>query len=153
MLLIFHTNLAPGWLLIQVNFDPIQEIRPKVGSGGSFVSECSFARLEYMHKNTLDDGDKPKAHYKYAQTLALGVYTREKYLCRVKEGAGHLLEGGVLLGVYCTYVSVLSRIFWSAESFGLADQPSWKIGLPFSKFGPHMVQAQVRTWSDHKSVL
>ena len=41
MLLKLHTKLAPGWALIQVNFDPIQEIGPKVGGGRS------FARLWY----------------------------------------------------------------------------------------------------------
>jgi len=35
-----HVKLAPGWALIQVNFDSIQEIGPKVGVG------CSFARLQ-----------------------------------------------------------------------------------------------------------
>ena len=33
--LINHTKLAPGWELIRVNFGPIQEIGPKVGSGHS----------------------------------------------------------------------------------------------------------------------
>ena len=35
-------KLAPGWALIQVNFDPIQEIGQKVGDA------LSFARLQYM---------------------------------------------------------------------------------------------------------
>ena len=39
VLLKLHAKLAPGWVLIQVNFDPIQEIGPKV-EGGPF-----FARL------------------------------------------------------------------------------------------------------------
>ena len=30
---ISHAKLAPGWALIPVNFDPIQEIGPKVGVG------------------------------------------------------------------------------------------------------------------------
>ena len=30
---ISHTKLTPGWVLIQVNFDPIQDIGPKVGVG------------------------------------------------------------------------------------------------------------------------
>ena len=38
MLLKLYTKLAPGWVLIRVNFDPIQEIRPKVGGGRSFAS-------------------------------------------------------------------------------------------------------------------
>ena len=33
MLLKLHAKLAPGWELIRVNFDPIQEIGPKVGVG------------------------------------------------------------------------------------------------------------------------
>ena len=31
VLLKLHTKLAPGWALIRVNFDSIQEIGPKVG--------------------------------------------------------------------------------------------------------------------------
>ena len=42
MLLKLHTKLAPWWAFIRVNFDPIQEIGPKVG-GGPF-----FARLRYI---------------------------------------------------------------------------------------------------------
>ena len=41
-----HAKFALGWALIQVNFDPIQEIGSKVGGG------CSFMRLWYM-KNPL----------------------------------------------------------------------------------------------------
>ena len=45
--------------------------------------------------------------------LNTGVYTREKYLCKnlgVKEGGGHLLEGGVFSGTYgiCVIVVVIS---------------------------------------------
>ena len=47
VLLKLHAKLSPGWALIQVNFDPIQEIGPKVGGGRSFVSGPSFARLRY----------------------------------------------------------------------------------------------------------
>ena len=42
MLLKLHVKLSPGWALIQVNFDPIQEIGPKVGGGHSFVSGPLF---------------------------------------------------------------------------------------------------------------
>ena len=45
VLLKLHAKLALGWLLIQVNFDPIQEIGLKVGGGRSFVSGPSFAKL------------------------------------------------------------------------------------------------------------
>ena len=38
-------KLALGWTLIQVNFDPIQEIGPKVGGGHAFVSVGSYTRL------------------------------------------------------------------------------------------------------------
>ena len=48
VLLKLHAKLAPGWALISVNFDPIQEIGPKVGGGRSFVSGPFFARLRYM---------------------------------------------------------------------------------------------------------
>ena len=41
-------KLAPGWVLIQVNFHPEQEIGPKVGGGCSFESGCSFVRLWYI---------------------------------------------------------------------------------------------------------
>ena len=36
-----HAKFTPGWVLIQVNFDPIQEIGPKVGGGHSFKGGCS----------------------------------------------------------------------------------------------------------------
>ena len=44
MLLKLYAKLAPGWALIRVNFDPIQEIGPKVGGGHSFMSGSSFTR-------------------------------------------------------------------------------------------------------------
>ena len=44
VLLKLHAKLAPGWALIQVNFDLIQEIGPKVGCGRFFVSGPFFAR-------------------------------------------------------------------------------------------------------------
>ena len=40
-----YAKLAPRWALIWVNFDPIQEIEPKVGSGHSFEGGQSFVRL------------------------------------------------------------------------------------------------------------
>ena len=56
MLLKLHANLSPGWALIRVNLDPIQEIGPKVEGGHSFVSGAFFARLRYivvtMHMGT-----------------------------------------------------------------------------------------------------
>ena len=48
MLLKLGAKLAPGWALIQVNFDPTQEIGPKVGGGHSFMSGPFFARLQYV---------------------------------------------------------------------------------------------------------
>ena len=45
-----HAKFAPGWALIWVNFDPIQEIGPKVGGGHSFVSGPFFTRLWYLHE-------------------------------------------------------------------------------------------------------
>ena len=48
VLLKLHVKLAPGWVFIRVNFDPIQEIGPKVGGGRSFVSGPFFARLRYL---------------------------------------------------------------------------------------------------------
>ena len=47
VLLKLHMKLAPGWVLIQVNFDPIQEIGPKVGGGCTLVSGPFFARRGY----------------------------------------------------------------------------------------------------------
>ena len=44
VLLKLHMKLVPGWVLIQVNFDPIQEIGPKIGG------VCSFPRLRYNYK-------------------------------------------------------------------------------------------------------
>ena len=55
MLLKLNAKLAPGWALIQVNFDPIQEIGPKVGGGRSFVSGPFFARLRYFVVNAVDE--------------------------------------------------------------------------------------------------
>ena len=46
VLLKLHATFASGWVLIWVNFDPIQEIGPKVGGGRSFVSRPFFARLQ-----------------------------------------------------------------------------------------------------------
>ena len=37
VLLKVHSKIIPGWALIQVNVDLIQEIEPKVGGGCSFV--------------------------------------------------------------------------------------------------------------------
>ena len=48
VLLKLHAKLAPGWALIQVNFNPIQEIGPKVGGGRSCVCGPFFARLRYI---------------------------------------------------------------------------------------------------------
>ena len=45
VLLKLHMKLAPGWVLIRINFDPIQEIGQKVGGGCSFMSGPFFARL------------------------------------------------------------------------------------------------------------
>ena len=45
-----QAKLFPGWVLIQVNFDPIQEIGPKVGGEYSFVSGLSFTRLRYLQE-------------------------------------------------------------------------------------------------------
>ena len=39
VLLKLHTNLSPGWVLIRVNLDPIQEIGPKAEGGHS----CEWA--------------------------------------------------------------------------------------------------------------
>ena len=39
VLLKLHAKLAPGWVLIRVNFDPIQEIGPKVGGAWTLFRE------------------------------------------------------------------------------------------------------------------
>ena len=46
VLLKLNAKLAPGWALIQVNFDSsYKEIGPKAGDGRPFVSGPFFARL------------------------------------------------------------------------------------------------------------
>ena len=42
MLLQLHPKLAPGWVLIRVNFDPIQEMGPKVGGGRFLFRELAL---------------------------------------------------------------------------------------------------------------
>ena len=49
VLLKFHAKLAPGWVLIPVNSDPIQRIGLKVEGKHSFESGHSFTRLWYIH--------------------------------------------------------------------------------------------------------
>ena len=41
-------KVGPGWVLILVNFDPIQGIGSKVGSERSFMSAHSFMTLRYI---------------------------------------------------------------------------------------------------------
>ena len=43
-----HVKLTPGWVLIRTNFDPIQEIGPKVRGGHPFAGGRSFARLRHV---------------------------------------------------------------------------------------------------------
>ena len=50
MLLKLHAKLAPGWALIRIDFDRIQEIGQKVGGGRSFVSG-PFFRETTVHSN------------------------------------------------------------------------------------------------------
>ena len=46
---VLHAKFTPGWALIRVNFNPIQEFWPKVRGGVLFfVSGRSFARLRYI---------------------------------------------------------------------------------------------------------
>ena len=52
---ISHAELAPGWALIQVNFDPIQEIGPKIGAEHFVEGGCSFMRLRYYQTVFLGD--------------------------------------------------------------------------------------------------
>ena len=49
VLLKLHTKLAPGWslILLVVNFDPIQEIEPKVGGG------CFFCEWALFYETTV----------------------------------------------------------------------------------------------------
>ena len=44
MLLKLNAKLAPGWALIQVNFDCTQEIWPKVGGGWVLILEWVLGR-------------------------------------------------------------------------------------------------------------
>ena len=48
VLLKLHAKLAPRWVLIQVNFHPIQEIGSKVGGGCSFLSGPFFMKPWYI---------------------------------------------------------------------------------------------------------
>ena len=62
----------------------------------------------YAFTNTIYDydGAKPKAQQKLAQKMLLGVYKGEKIHMQeigVKEGEGHLLEGGIFSGAYRTW--------------------------------------------------
>ena len=50
VLLKLHVKLASGWVLIRVNFDPMQEIGQKVGGGRSFVSGPLSVRLRYKKR-------------------------------------------------------------------------------------------------------
>ena len=49
VLLKLHAKLTQGWALIIWSY-----IGSKVGSGSSFVSGCSFARLQYIHRLSLN---------------------------------------------------------------------------------------------------
>ena len=51
MLLKLHVKLVPGWKLIRVNLDPIQEIGSKDGGRHSFARGHSFVRL-WCNNNT-----------------------------------------------------------------------------------------------------
>ena len=44
---ISHAKLALRWVLIHINFDPIQEIGTKIEGWHSFKGRRSFARLQY----------------------------------------------------------------------------------------------------------
>ena len=46
VLIKLHTKLAPGWALIRVNIDPMQEIGQKVGGGRFFPQDNG---LENVH--------------------------------------------------------------------------------------------------------
>ena len=43
-----HMKLTLGWVLIPVNFDPIQEIGQKVGGGRSFARLYSIITSTYI---------------------------------------------------------------------------------------------------------
>ena len=56
VLLKLHVKLAPGWALIQVNFDPIQEIGPKNRGWALFlettVLSIAFNCLKFIQIHT-----------------------------------------------------------------------------------------------------
>ena len=66
MVLKLHMKLAPGWALIQVNFDPIQEIGPKVGGGRSFMSGPFFCETMVLTKEFAWD-----LFFKVGETISL----------------------------------------------------------------------------------
>ena len=47
VLLKLYAKLAPGWVIIRVNFDPIQEIEPKVVGYMGALSRVGTFSLDY----------------------------------------------------------------------------------------------------------
>ena len=47
VLLKLHAKLAPGWALMPVNFDSIQEIGPNIRGGSKVRGGCSYGRLQH----------------------------------------------------------------------------------------------------------
>ena len=54
-------KFAPGWALVWVNFDSIQEFGPKVGGWHSFEDGCSFMRLQYALNKRCNEGNAQQA--------------------------------------------------------------------------------------------
>ena len=59
VLLKLHAKLAPGWAHIQIKFDPIQEIGPKVWGGRSFVNgPCETTVHTTLENGILHNGQQ-----------------------------------------------------------------------------------------------
>ena len=84
VLLKLHAKFTPGWALIQVNFDHIQEIGPKVGDGCSFVSGPFIARL-LVH--TIFAGGLQQARFHQVNWTVCTKNTSNKILCQVVQSS------------------------------------------------------------------
>ena len=106
----------PRWVLLQVNFDPIQKIVPKVGGGHSFEG---WRSMEYVYKHNWQWSWTKSSLIKSmpGRSLIQGIYTREKYKnLRIKVGGGHLLKGSIFSEIYgtwmCIVVAALTTMVW-----------------------------------------
>ena len=103
MLLKLHAKFAPGWVLIQVNFDPIQEIGPKVGDGRSFVRGPYFTKLRYIHLVVI-------AVLIYTNTLHIIGFLLAKCLSGVIHNCAHMAKSWLNLHPCMSDISCLVQL-------------------------------------------